>query len=744
MDNYTYIDDEKGEEGLKELKALVTFTQEYNKVNIENYKACMKFVFNKTFWGSDESRLLSLGLPCLAANSIEPFVNRLLGEFADSHPDLHVSYDADEEDDKKKIYEAYVDHTIRNVLDNFKANDLDNQVFRSMMAGGAAVIKVGYDYENPETFKQDFKLEYCDPTMCGFDPKAIEKDKSDGDYCYRLYPMTSTEIQEKYHIDHNEILALPFPTQGDGFDFSYTMPNKDRTRIIYVCELFQKKYRNFNLLLLSDNTCMREEDYTQKYGKIVMQKKTKEGELEDDSTQDALQEAMGVVKQNSIKPKVVEKSERREVDYIERVVFIGNKIVEEKEPTVYKSLPLVFFDGNGWREGLKHIWRSYFHNVIDVQRLKNFVMNQLADEVSSLRKSDVLMPEAALPKNKDYLRPYLDPNFRGGILVYNHQNPRPLPSGLPDVIPAPQYFPRGQVNEVYLQFLDRTEQMQQNQLGAYDAQLGDARPDMSKVGIVASTTQSNAAAKPVMINYISSMNQVAKIIIEVTPYIKVTPETVPLRIDDKEHFLDFGGDGIKLDYNIYNMKVHMKEGSNFAQTKRDNVELLGTLGERFPALAQIINTKGLSIVLDNLDFKGSDKLRDIAKQMQDNPPPPPPPSPDMIKANATMMHEQTEQMKLKMIEEPKLQLEQQRFQFEQEKFKEDLTERQLRLHLDDQKVAVTAKADNVAAELELRRQNMEHQHSSVDKVLDWEKFRHEKVVDLAKSVIQSTNKTSRE
>lgn len=727
-------------EELKRLKSLVSDTQNYNADNIMMHKQCINFIFKESFWGDDKSRLKELGLPTLSANSLEAFINRLCGEFADNHPDIKVEYDSTD-DQNKEVLEAYVDKQLRDVLSQYKARDLDNKVIRGMFGGCYYVVKVDYDYDNPETFRQSISVKDVDaPTTCGFDPQAREKHRGDAKYCYQNYQMTSEDLMSQYDVTHDDLNQLIFPTQDSSqFQFSYTKDNGERTKIVNVCEFYEKKFKTFDLLLLSDSSEMRAKDYIAKYGDIEYQEKDEpdEEDEENEGSAELLQEAMQVVQENAQKPKVIEKSKRREVKYIERTLFIGSKVLEKKR-TVYKSLPLIFFDGNGFFDGEKYFARSYYHNSIGTQRLKNFVLNQLADSMSNVRKSDILMPEEALPTNQSYLRPYLEPNFRGGVMVYKSKSDTPLPSGFPDPIQPPTVITAAQIPQDFINFLDRTEQMNQNQLGAYDASLGIDNQSMSGKAIVAGSTNSNAAAKPTMINYIASWNQIAKVIVELIPYIKVTPETVPLVINKQTHFIDFNKEGgAKLDYNVYKMKVHMKEGNNFEQTKKDNIELLTKSSQSFPAIGALVNSpEGLPIILQNFDFKGSDKLREIAEKKAEEPPKPAPPNPDMIKA-------MNESKKIE-LDQQKFGLEQQRFSFDKEKFQLEYLHTQQKSVQEDRKIDLEEKSDKTAAALEVRRQNidkesdMRDRHSdNLDRVIEWNKFHKDKAVDLAKTAMSS-------
>ena len=724
---------------LNRVKDLVVFAHQFQEVNIKSYRTSNRFIFKKTLFEEDERNLQDLNLPILTANTLEPFLDRLCGEFSQNEPEMVVEYEATQ-DPNKVILEAFVDDALRKIMKEYKSYNYDNQSFSNMIAGGFCVLEWGYEYENPYTFKQKFYIKNMhNPAMCGYDPKATLPTRCDGDFVYKFFPLTPEEIKRQFNARTDDLISFRYPTQTTNFQWSYSVSNENKTRIIMVCELYQKKYKKFDLLLLENGEEISAADYKAKYGEIVMV--TADDGDEDDEDQESemeqTQEALEQLQKMQVKPRVVQKSRRSEVDYIERLVFIENKIFK-RERTIYKNVfPLVWGDAKGYWDDGKWINRCYFYNAIDTQRLKNIIINQMVDEYTNIRKSDILMPEAALPKNVEYLRPYLNSNFRAGVMVYRHKSDTPLPSGLPDTVPPPQVFPKQQIPQDFVGFLDRTQQMQQNQLGAYDASIGINDNQLSGKALDTAIPQSNMAAKPLITKYMAMMNEVIKGIIEAIPKVYITPMTVPLIINKQRHYITFNTeDGIKIDYNVLQMKVDLKEGNSFENTKRGDLDKLIDMAKVVPAIGQMINSpQGLPLVLQNLDFKGSDQLRQIADEQAQNPPQPQP-NPELMKAQAEMMKAQAEMIQ-KQIDQKKLALEAEKLEMEKQKAMYEAINKRQEAHQEEQRIHLEAYSDREAAALEKRRQDIDSHHKSSDRMTDYDKFHKDKMVDLTKTAASS-------
>lgn len=633
---------------MERIKDSVEWAQQYFQENITSFNAFTRFIFKDTFTPEDDDRMTELQLPKLRCNVIEPFVSRLRGEFAQNHPDLKI-FAPNSNDPGNAQMIPVVSGILRNIMYHSNSEDIDNETITNMLAGGYHVLRVDYDYDSDDTLDQSLNLSSVyDPTLCGFDPEAIKKHKGDGRFCYTFYPKRLSEIQQDY--PNNQLISslnkMPFAKNpNNAVDWTWT-DSKTKEKMVLVCEYFEKVYKQVKFVKLMDNSTVTSDEYEQ------MVKDYEEN-----------QTGMPMVK-----PEIMGKPvNKKVVDRVDRYLIAGDMVLEY-DKTIFTDLPLIFFDGNGKRINNRHMTRSYVYNVKDVQRARNFLFNQFIDETQNIRKTTILAPKAAIPDEGPYRDAYLNPAKAQAALVYEHELVDDMTNEVRQ-IPPPQVFPRAPIPpELFQAFVEIKDEIQ-SQLGAYDAQLGIQDMQLSGKAIIAGSTQANAAAKPYLINYIASMNQVARILLKLIPEVYNTPRTIPIVMPDgKRAYQQInqpnGMNLAGLEPNA--LDIIIEEGVNFEIERQQAVQDLVNLSQAFPALGQVINSpQGLSVLLDNLNFRGVETLKEMVDQQANQPPQPPQPNPALIKAQASMVQAQTEQQRLSMEQQQSYQdlmMEQQKLQ----------------------------------------------------------------------------------
>lgn len=660
---------------LDRIKKNVEFAAEYFRKNAEHYKSSKEFIFHDTITKDDEQNLQALELPLLRCNVLEPFISRLRGEFAQNHPSLKV-FSPNQNDPDNVAMMPVISGILRNIMYQSDSDNVDNETITNMLSGGFHVLRVHYDYDNEASLDQSLYLESVyDPTLTGFDPEAIKKHKGDGKYCYTLYPKRLSELKQEYSNDSflSDVSRLPFAKiGGDSLNWSWK-DDKNQEKMVLLCEYFEKVYKTVKLVKLTNHSTVTLEQFEQ----MVKDYDPSSPEVEPEMVGDPVS--------------------RRVVDHVHRYVIAGNHVLEQ-EKTIYTDLPLVFFDGNGERIGNKHITRAYTYNAKDTQRARNLLFNQFIDEVQNLRKTTILAPEEALPTTGEYLQAYLNPNKAKAALIYKHEKVDPQTNDVRP-IPQPQVFPRSPVPPELFSAFEALKSEIQSQLGAYDSQLGIQGNELSGRAIIAGSTQANAAAKPYIINYIASMNQVAKIILRLIPKIYNTPRTIPIVMPDGSRGYqtinnDDDPNSISLEFEPNELDIIIEEGVNFETERQQAVQDLVNLSQAFPALGSMVNTPaGIEVLLNNLNFKGVEELKEMAQQQASEPPQPPQPNPQMIAAQNMAQQNQLKQEELNMKNQ------------------------QFMANLEMEKAKLQAKidADQTKAELAQDRQSLEAVNQALEK-----------------------------
>lgn len=695
---------------LERIKENVKKSHDYFQINYKSFNDMRKFIFYTNLSAQERSTLNLTGKPQIEANVLEAYLSRLLGEFSKQEPSITVSADYNATVDPKMI--DLVEGHMRHNLCDANKDGFEYEVYRNMISGGYDVAKILTKYANENSFEQIFSVERVfDPTLCGFDPLARLPHKGDGNYCYELYPKRKEELKEM-GVDVKEFTFA----RGDesGFAWSYRNIHED---IALLCDYYEKKKKIVTIVQIADNdiTGSSKVMTMDEYEKFV-----------------AWWEKQGFIAQV---PEIARKR-RTEKVIICRYVFCENRVLSYTE-TNFRYLPLVFFDGNSVlikdsdNSSTQQLTRSYFYQALGTQRFKNFSMQTWANYLENMVQHKYLINQDSLPDSKDYQRAWnnfqIPANLVWKAFKDNDPNvPLPPPTPIP-LVPLPQ-----EVMGAYT----IADQTIQNILGSYDASLGINDNQLSGVAIVEGATQSNAAAMPYIIGFLQGLNQLAEIQLDLIPKYYVTPRTIPVvGIDGKKTYQPInqeGGINLKGAYKENDLRVKVEAGVNFQIQKSRSVERMIALAQAIPSFAQFLNSQCMDIVLDNMEFRGIDEMKNryeqYQQQMKQNPPPP---DPNMIKA----------------------QLEQQKVQNQVQQSQVDNQLRAAQLQLDKQK------ADNdrikLMAELQESHNNnivqlekaqtekVTHAIDAASKITDMHHRHHKDIAEFAHKVVSEHNKGER-
>lgn len=307
-----------------------------------------------------------------------------------------------------------------------------------------------------------------------------------------------------------------------------------------------------------------------------------------------------------------------DIETICRYKVIENQILQYKE-TIYNILPLIYFDGNSVELAdpnsgeYRNVARPYLYHVKGTQRLKNFAGQTWANGLENMVQHKFKVAKESLPEENDYLDAYSNVQ-RASTLVY-----KAFKDNDPNVpVPPPQeIMPAGLPQEVMAAFTT-CDQTMQTITGSYDASLGINDNQLSGVAIVEGATQSNAAAMPYIVGHMHGLQQLANGILGIIPKIWPTPVTIP--VQDKEGKRAYvkvnspGGPNIQYDSNALQVKV--EANASFTVQKEKALGMIQMLMANNDTMKQFFSTDGLGIVLDNLDIRGADQLKEMVPQFQ--------------------------------------------------------------------------------------------------------------------------------
>ena len=575
---------------LPRLKKMVVRANDYFKPNYHRFNDFRKLIYKTSISEREKSINNELQRPNIEVNVLTAYISRLDGEFAKQEPSIEVS--ADEGEDISPQLIQVVEGHIRHIFEEAKQSNTQYHTYRDSLSGGFGVMKVYNEYANERTFKQVLKVRKAKyPTMCGFDPLATEPHKGDGNFCFELYPKTKTDFKEEYpDLDISDI-KFSAQTELGGFQWAFSNEVED---VILICKLYLKKKKSIKIHELADGQELTDKEYKDFVSKW---------------------ESSGTIAQAP----VITRSRKAVDTVICCYTFIESTILEYEE-TDYGYLPLVFDDGDSIdlydnsKGTIEQFTRPYVYNAIGAQQLKNLAAQSLSNYLENMAQHKYLIKREAIPLEKEYLNALTEPQKANTLVVnaYMDNDPnKPIPEPL---IPLqPQACPPEVSNAIGL-----SDQIMQNELGSYDAALGINDNQLSGIAIIEAATQSNAAAMPYVVNYLTALQQVAVILVDLMPKYYRMPMNLPI-IDQegKKAVVSINQNGQQdFNYDSNAMKVRVTAGVNFAIQKSRALQQIIALMQASPAFAQFMNTKGLPILLDNIEIRGADILKKLSEEYQ--------------------------------------------------------------------------------------------------------------------------------
>lgn len=571
------------QEQLTRIKKNVKNSYDTFKPNYDRYNEFRRFVFESSLKEDEIALLETLSKPQLEFNILEAYISRLLGEFSKQEPEIEVSADNQTKADPMtiKVVEQHLRHTML---------DADNhhtkyEVYKDLLSGGFSVMKISTEYANSMSFDQVIKIERCyDPTLCGFDQLSKYSHKGDGQFCFELFPMSKEDFEDEYPDIALE--ELNFRRDFSGFSWSFLNDSKE---MLMICDYYEKKKSRVKIVNLVDGRTMT----MKKYNEMV--------DNWDDLT---------------LPPAIVGKPRMTDLQSISRYRLIENKVIEYVE-TDFSHLPLIFVDGNSVlvktpkNGNVRQVTRPYVYHAKSAQRLKNYAGIALANEIENMVQHKFIIKKEALPKEEEWLAAIKDIQKPSNVVVnaFFEQNPdQPIPDPIREIIktPAPPEI---------AQSFSGADSLIQNILGSYDASLGINNNQLSGIAIVEAATQSNAAAMPYIVGYLQGYQRAAEIYVDLMPKYYTTPRTLPIMDEEgKKSYIKINQqDGMDLDFDSNALNIAVKAGASFQVQKSRTIMMIKELMGMSPLMQQFIAEKGMNFVLDNMEGRGIEQLKQMVE-----------------------------------------------------------------------------------------------------------------------------------
>ena len=559
--------------------------------NYERYNKFRNFVFVTTISETERSVLTELRKPQIEFNILEAYISRLCGEFSKSVPSIKISAKDGKEVDGKLI--ELIEGHIRYILKEANKQGLEYNCYRDTLSGGFSCMKIYTEYSGEMSFHQDIVMRRVyDPTLVGFDPLASLGDKSDAEYCFEIVPKRFEDFKrENPGLAFKDMKFSRRESTAENLGPFQWSIKSGKDDLVLVADYYEKKKVKKTIVLLADGQVMT----TKEYDEFVEQWKM-EGRIEQP-------------------PIIIGKPRTTEIIKIVRYKVIENQVFDYEE-TDFKRLPLIFIDGNsiiakqGTSGQVSQMTRPYIYQAVGAQKLKNFAGQSLANELENMGPQKTVVALESIPDN--YLDGYTDPQ-NTIIQVYNafHNGDVNVPLPPPIQPTRPQIPP--EISNAFM----AADSIVQNVLGSFDATMSKlTEQQISGIAIQESITLSNSAAMPYVYSYLLGLQSAAQMAIDMIPLYIRTPRTIPvINSEGKKSYVKVNQDGgISLDYDHDAIQVSVEAGVSFNVQQSKALQQIIALMNASPLFSEFINESGLDIILDNVEIRNIESLRERSEQ----------------------------------------------------------------------------------------------------------------------------------
>ena len=709
---------------LKRIKRNVDQSVLHFQKNYKRFHEFFKFVFETAISETDASSLRTVGKPVIEFNISNAPISRLSGEFSKQMPSITVMSENGMPVDEQVI--QIVEGHIRHIIDDANKHNAQYMIYKEQLGGGFSNWKVFTDYANDKSNDQIIKARKAyEATLVGYDSSAREASKHDSEFAFEFYPMPKDKFRTEYPDIEIDKLQYGILSEDD-YSWAYTADNQD---VVLVCDYYEKKRKRMKLVRVAGMGDMYEDKY-----KEIVEKWNEEQRTEQIP---AVTQVRWTTKQTIV-----------------RYRLIGTEIIKV-EDTDYKYLPLVFVDGDSAiiRDGNSATYRQftkpYIYHAKGIQRLVNFAGQVIGNDFENMVMHKFKVAKESIPQEEEYQEAYKNVQ-QASTLVYNA-----FMDGDPDkAIPAPQEVVRVPLPQEVVAIFNNSMQMLQNILGSYDAALGINDNQLSGTAIVEAATQSNAAAMPYVVSHMQALTQVANIILDLIPKYYKTSRTVPIMDRDgiRSYVKVNQENAPSFNYDENALSVKVEAGPNFAIQKARALNQIMLLMQASPLFAQFMNEMGLSYILDNMEFRGSDVLAEKSKQwmaqlQQKMSQQAQQPKPEQIKMQIEQGKLQAKLMETQQagqLKTAELQISKQQADTERLKLEMDAGMSQGKMMVDIAKAQ--AEEDRAAADVQIKHLDMAHKIVKEDKELELKKHdtQHQHAISTIETQIKHRDQNHKE
>lgn len=530
-------------------------------INIARANVSVEFLFEDQ-WSQEERRdYHDLRRPTLQFNKLYAYYKQIIGEQRQNTP--NISLRAKDKDVNQQIVDL-TEGLVRTIAYNSKNAIVYQTAFENALGRGYGAIQIKTDYESPNSFNQEIKLEAVeDARRAFFDPNALKPTKEDGEFCGVTYKMAKDKFTKLYpDIDYPRSFSTSYG------DYEMEWITKDT---IILCDYYYKKW----------------------FDKTIVQ-------LEDGKTVDAdkVEEYLKENYPKGRKPKI--ENQRKTKDY--KIIYqklIYNQIVEEKEMDA-KWLPIVFVDGDSYFIRGRQYTKPFILYAMDAQRFLNVLVSNIAQAIKTGHVGKWVVDPKVY--NNQQTKNVIQNPERASVL--------PMKTGEYNYIP-PSELPMSQLN-----LLAGTDATFEALLGRYGTVRGADSNEQSGIAVAHKVRQGNISTFSYFDNLNRAVEQVGRVILDLTPIIYDTERDVIITGEDGKQRVETINQAGEFGQPVNPIKqvpyeIEVEAGSSFVMQKQENLQQLTNMMASIMQISPDSAAVLLPEIAKNLDLENTNQIVDL-------------------------------------------------------------------------------------------------------------------------------------
>jgi len=507
--------------------------------------------------------------PCLTMDETNQYINQVKNDQRQNKAAVKVR-PVDDRADKKTA--EMMQGIVRNIEDNSNADIAYDTGFENALRGGYGYWRVITRYEDEESFNQELAIERIPNRFSVvLDPNHQSPDGSDSEWGFVVEMMTHDEYERAY-------------PEAEKIDWKHDQKDsegwitEDKVRI---ADYYFAEYTPKTIYQMPD-------------GEVV-----EESELEG-------VDLTGLNKRTTYTRKIIWQK-------------INGKDVLEETEWMGKFVPIVEVVGNESIIDGKRRLTGIVHNAMDAQRMHNFAISAMVENVALAPKSANV---AAVGQLEGFENTWAEANRRNiPVLTYHPVSVDGV------VVPPPQRQPMPGISQGWAEITMQSRQWVQASMGMYNASVGAPSNEKSGKAILARQREGDVGSFHYHDNLARSIRHTGRILIDLIPKIydtkriirilgeDGTPETVILDPQMQRPSMEAKQqDGsVLMLYNptIGKYDVTVSVGPSYSTKRQEAAEAQTQMIQAAPQLMQVMG----DIMLRNMDWPGSDQMADRLKAM---------------------------------------------------------------------------------------------------------------------------------